>query len=135
MKVNLLPHYWKMIATGIFVLAMGIWFINVSNPELLNLDPFKFSWTLKIIILSCLLLFVSTKEKDENERISRLRSRSLSSAVIVGVLVLVMELFMEILFLGKNAEITTGYELMIVVLLVYYLSFYIKKNIKTVKRG
>ncbi|WP_029035619.1 hypothetical protein [Salinimicrobium terrae] len=135
MKEILLPHHWKMIALGIFVLAMATWFINAANPELLNLDPYKFGWILKIIILTSLLLFVSTKEKDENERIAKLRSKCLFTAVMVGVIILNLELFMEILFQGDNAEITTGYELMMVVLLVYYLSFYIKKNIKTVKRG
>lgn len=135
MKDILLPHSWKMIALGIFVLAMAVWFINAANPEFINLDPYKFSWILKIIILTSLLLFVFTKEKDENERIAQLRSRCLFTAVMVGVIILIMEVFMEILFQGENAEITTGYELMMVVLLVFYLSFYIKKNIKTVKRG
>ena len=135
MKENLLPHYWKKIALGIFVLAMAIWFINAANPELINVDPYKFSWILKIAILFSLLLFVSTKEEVENERYTRLRLKCLFSAITVGVLIPTLEVFTEVLFQGENAEITSGYELMMVVLLVYYLSFYIKKNIKTVKRG
>lgn len=135
MKENLLPHYWKKIALGIFVLAMATWFIKVSNPELINLDPYKFSWILKIVILFSLLLFVSTKEEAENERTTQLRLKCLFSAITVGVFFLILEVFMEVLFEGENAEITSGYELMMVVLVIYYLSFYIKKNIKTVKRG
>ncbi|MCY2687626.1 hypothetical protein [Salinimicrobium sp. TH3] len=135
MKENLLPHYWKMIALGIFVLTMTLWFINAAKPELIHLDPYKFSWILKIIILFSLLLFVSTREKEENPRIAKLRLSCLFTAITVGSLIPIVEVFMEVLFEGENAEITTGYELMMVVLLVYYLSFYIKKNVKTVKRG
>lgn len=124
-----------MVALGIFVIAMAIWFINAANPALIDLDPYKFSWIHKIVILFSLLLFVSTREEVENERTARLRLNCLFSAMTVGVLIPILEVFMEVLFEGENAEITSGYELMMVVLLVYYLSFYIKKNIKTVKRG
>ena len=135
MKENLLPRYWKMIASGIFALTMATWFLNAANPELINIDPYKFSWILKIIILISLLLFVSTKEKDENERTANLRSSCIRSAFTFGVFFLVYEFFAEILFQGQSAEIISGYELMMVMLVFYYLSFYIKKNIKTVKRG
>lgn len=135
MKENLLPHYWKLISLGIFVLTMTLWFVNAANPELINLDPYKFSWILKIIILLSLLLFVSTKEKTETERTAALRSNSLQSAFTFGAFFLVYEFFAEILFQGENAEIISGYELMMLMLVFYYLNFYIKKNIKTVKRG
>lgn len=135
MNNNLLPRYWKMIALGIFVLVMAMWFINAANPEFTNIDPYKFSWILKIIVLVSLLLFVSTREKEENKRTATLRSKSLQSAVTFGAYYLVYEFFVEILFQGQNAEIISGYELMMLMLVLYYLSFYIKKNIKTVKRG
>ena len=74
MKEKLLPHYWKTIALGIFVVAMAVWFINAANPEFINVDPYKFGWFVKVIILSSLLLFVFTKEKTETERTATLRS-------------------------------------------------------------
>lgn len=135
MTKHLLPHYWKKVALGIFVLAIASWFVNAAYPELINLDPYKFSWILKIIILFSLLLFVSTREKEENLRITKLRLNCLFTAITVGALIPIIEVFMEVLFEGENAEITTGYELMMLVLLVYYLNFYIKKNIKTVSRN
>ena len=135
MKEKLLPRYWKMIASGIFVLAMAGWFFNAANPELIHLDPYISSWILKIIILISLLLFVSSKEKVENQRTAALRSSCIQSAFTFGAFFLVYEFFAEIIFQGENAEITSGYELMMLMLVFYYLSFYIKKNIKTVKRG
>ncbi|MCC8360173.1 hypothetical protein [Salinimicrobium sediminilitoris] len=134
MKENLLPHYWKMIALALFVLAIGIWFVNAANPELINLDPYKFSWILKIIILISLLLFVSTKEKVENERTATLRSSCIKTAFNFGAFFLVYEFFAEIIFQGENAEVISGYELMMLMLVFYYLNFYFKKNIRTVKR-
>lgn len=135
MKENLLPHYWKMIALGLFVLSMAVWFANTANPGLLNLDPYKLNWFLKIIILSSLLIFVSTKEKNENERTARLRLNCMFSTIFGGGLYIILEFSLEILFQGKNAELISGYELMMLMLVIYYLSFYIKKNIKTVNRG
>lgn len=135
MKENLLPRYYKLIALGVFVLAIATWFINAANPEFINVDPYKFGWILKIIILISLLLFVSTKEKDENQRTATLRSSCIQSAFTFGAFYLVYEFFAEILFQGESAEIISGYELMMLMLVFYYLSFYIKKNIKTVNRG
>lgn len=135
MNEKLLPHYWKMIALGIFVLTMATWFINIANPGLANIDPYKFGWIVKIIILLSLVLFISTKEKAENERTAQLRVSCLFSAVSLSVFFLIMEVFMEVLFEGENAEVISGYELMMVMLVYYYISFYIRKNIKTVSRG
>ena len=124
-----------MIALVIFVLGMGAWFINAANPGLLNLDLYKSGWFLKIIILFSLLLFVSTKEKDENERVAKLRSKGIFSTLIGGGGLIILEFFIEILFQGENADLISGYDLMMVMLVIYYISFYIQKNIKTVKRG
>ena len=116
MKEKLLPRYWKMIASGIFVLAMAGWFFNAANPELIHLDPYISSWILKIIILISLLLFVSTREKEETQRTATLRSRCLRSAFKFGAFFLIYEFFAEIIFQGENAEIISGYELMILML-------------------
>lgn len=135
MTKNLLPNYWKKIAFGVFLATMAIWMINTTNPGLLNIDPFIFSWVLKMVILASLLIVVSSKEKVETERNIKLRLDSLLAAVTAGGFLLIVEFFMEILFQGENAEMTSGYELMMIVLVVYSLSFYIKRNIKTVSRG
>lgn len=134
MKESLLPHYWKKIALIIFLISIAIWIINAANPELLSFAPFIMNWILKIVILTSLLIYVSSKEKVETERFTQLRLNSLFTAVTAGGFILIIEFFTEILFQGKNAEITSGYEVMMIVLVVYSLSFFIKKNIKTVIR-
>lgn len=135
MKNNLLPHYWKKIALGIFSLGIAVWIVNTANPQLFGIDPFIRSMIVKSVILVSFLLFVSSKEKVEAERYDRLRLNSLFGAVTAGGFFLVFEFFMEVLFEGEKTELTDGYELMMLVLVVYSLSFYIKRNIKTVSRG
>lgn len=132
MNKNLLPHYWRKISMGLFSLAIGLWILNTTNPEFLNLELFLFGWIFKTMILASLLLFVFSREKLEMERYAQLRINSLFSAVPAGGLLVIFEFFAEVLFEGKNAAITTGYDVMVFVLLMYYISFYIRKNIKTV---
>ena len=132
MTKNLLPHYWKKVALGIFLFAIIIWIANLANPELFRIDPFIMSRTLDIVILTSLLVLVLSKEKTEAPGYAGLRLNSLFTALTAGGFLLIIEFSMEILFKGDNAEITSGYELMIIVLVVYSITFYIKKNIKTV---
>ena len=133
MTNNLLPHYWKKLALGIFLLALIIWLTNLAKPELFGIDPFLMSQTLELVILTSLLILALSKEKIETPRNSGLRLDSLFTALTAGGFLLITEFFMEILFQGDDAEITSGYELMIMVLVVYSLTFFIKRNIKTVK--
>ncbi|WP_324719374.1 hypothetical protein [Salinimicrobium sp. HB62] len=128
MNHNLLPYFWKKIALGIFVLTITIWFINAANPDLIDLNAFKVSWSLKMGLLISLLLFVASKEKTETQRYSRLRLDSLFGAMIAGGIYLIVEFVMEILFQGESAARTGGYKLMMIMLVLYALSFYIKKK-------
>ncbi|MGB7784639.1 MAG: hypothetical protein WBL27_00930 [Salinimicrobium sp.] len=132
---NLLPHYWRKISLGLFGLAIGLWILNTSTPELLDLKPFVFGWILKTTFLASLLLFVFSREKLEKEKYAQLRINSLFSAVPAGGFLVIFEFFSEVLFEGEKAEITSGYNIMVFVLLMYYLTFYIRRNMKTVPAG
>lgn len=135
MKENLLPYYWKKIALGIFLISLACWIINAANPGLMGIDYFISGWILKIVILASLLIYITSKEKIETEKHSKLRLNSLFTAVTVGGFMLIIDFFSEILGQGKNAEITSGYEIMMIILVVYALNFIVKKNIKTVVRN
>lgn len=132
MTKHLLPHYCRKIGLGLFTLAIAGWLLNSAQPDLLNMQPFLLGWIGKIMILTSLLLFVFSREKLETERITQLRISSLFTAVPAGCLLVIFEFFAEVLFEGENAQTNSGYEIMVFVLLMYYISFYIKKNIKTV---
>ena len=132
MTKHLLPHYCRKIALVLFTLAIAGWFLNTAQPDLLKLQPFLLGWIFKILILASLLLFIFSREKQETERITQLRISSLFTAVPAGCLLVIFEFFAEVLFEGENADITSGYDIMVFVLLMYYIPFYIKKNIKTV---
>ena len=135
MTKNLLPHEWRKIALILFTVAILGWILNTAKPDLINIGPFLLGWIFKVLILTSLLLFVFSREKVETERYTQLRINSLFSAVPAGGFLVIFEFFMEVLFEGENAEITSGYNIMMFVLLVYYTGFYIRKNIKTVPAG
>ncbi len=132
MTKNLLPHYWRKVSVGLFVFAIAGWILNTAKPGLLSIEPFLLGYILKIMFFLSLLLFVFAQEKKEAERYAQLRIKSLFTAVPAAGFLLVFEFFAEVLFEGKNAETTSGYEIMVFILLMYYLSFYIRKNVKTV---
>ena len=132
MTKNLLPHFWRKISIGLFSLAIGLWILNTTSSESLDLEPFLFGWIFKTMILASLLLFVFSREKLEKEKYAQLRINSLFSAVPAGGFLVIFEFFSEVLFEGEKAEITSGYRIMVFVLLMYYLNFYIRRKIKTV---
>lgn len=135
MVEKLLPHYFKKVAIFSCVLAIVLWAITSANPELLNIPAYLLDWTFKTVILLSLVVYVFTREKIETERISRLRRENIQVAFVTGVLFLIVDPILEMLYAGENFELMSGYELMMVILLVYSLRFFIKKNIKTVVRA
>lgn len=133
MNETLLPHYWKKIAVPVFFLFLGLWIAKNPLQELIPIDPFKLSWLLKSAILGSLLLFVCAKEMVESQLISKLRLDSLLVAITAGAFCLILETFLEILFEGENADLTSGYKMMLIVLLIYSFRFYIKSRRRQLK--
>ena len=135
MKEKLLPHHFKKIAISTSVLAIILWVITTANPDLINIQSYILDWIFKMIVLLSLVVYVFSAEKIESERIIRLRRENILVSFMTGVLFLVIDPILEILYVGEQFEMMTGYELMMVILLVYSVRFFIKKNIKTVVRA
>lgn len=135
MKEFLLPHFYKKIALSTGVLGIVFWTIISGNPDFINIQSFILIWVSKMVILLSLLIFVFTKEKVESEYIAQLRINNILVSFISGVMFLVLDTCIEIVYVGKNFEMVSGYSLMMLIFLIYSVRFYIKKNIKTVVRA
>ena len=135
MKIVLLPHYFKKIALLIFILAMTTLIINTIYPGIINFENSKINWVLKILILASLLTSIFTKEKNETEKISQLRLNTILVSVGFGVAFLIIDTISELIFSDGKFDMKSGYELMMIIFLYYFITFNIKKNIKNAARA
>ena len=135
MKISLLPHYFKKIALIIFILAMTTLIINTIYPEIINLENSKTNWVLKILILASLLTSMFTKEKNETEKIAQLRLKTILVSVGFGVAFLIIDMISDLIFSYGKYDMKSGYEMMMIIFLYYFITFSIKKNIKNAARA
>ena len=135
MKISLLPHYFKKIALIIFILAMTTLIINTIYPEIINLENSKTNWVLKILILASLLTSMFTKEKNETEKIAQLRLKTILVSVGFGVAFLIIDMISDLIFSDGKYDMKSGYEMMMIIFLYYFITFSIKKNIKNAARA
>ena len=133
--MNLLPNYLKKIALTIGIVALTTLISNAVYPEVLNIEKSKLTWILKILILASLLTMVFTKEKNETEKISQLRLKNILDSVGFGVAFYIIDTISELIFSDGKYEMKSGYEMLIIILFYYIVTFFIKKNIKTVARA
>ncbi len=135
MKISLLPHYFKKIALIIFILAMTTLIINTIYPEIINLENSKTNWVLKILILASLLTSMFTKEKNETEKIAQLRLKTILVSVGFGIAYLIIDMIFNLIFSDGKYDMKSGYEMMMIIFLYYFITFSIKKNIKNAARA
>lgn len=135
MKIILLPHYFKKIALLIFILAITTLIINTIYPEVFNIENSKINWILKILILASLLTSIFTKEKNETEKISQLRLNTILVSVGFGVAFLIIDTISQLIFSDGKYDMKSGYELMMIIFLYYFITFNIKKKIKNAARA
>jgi hypothetical protein len=130
MKENLLPNYFKKIGliTGIisFILLILIHFYSEQISFSSNQEIIK--WIIKDIILISLLFISFAKEKNETEKIFKIRFQRLKQSVIFGGAVLILDSISELAFNNGEIEMKSGYEIMIMIILFYVVTFNFEKN-------
>lgn len=134
MKENLLPNYFKKIAISSGVLAIILWLI-IASTDIIAIEPSMLTWILKLVILASLFAYVFTKEKKETEKISELRITNIITAVGGVVAFLIMDTILELMSSSANYDMISGYEILLIMLLYHSVTFYFRKNIKTVVRA
>lgn len=135
MKLKLLPHYFKYITSSLIIIAIISLFLNATYPNFLNIETPIFNWIFKIFILGSLLLFVFTQDKNETEVISNLRLNNILRSVGFGVAFLIVDTLSEVFSSEGKFDMASGYEIVMICLIYHLISFYIRKNIKTVFRA
>jgi len=78
--------------------------------------------------LTSLLLLVFTKEKVETDVIKKIRFERLKQSLIFGAAVLILDSISELSFNIGDIEMKSGYEIMIMILLFYLITFSYKKK-------
>ncbi|WP_026933131.1 hypothetical protein [Christiangramia echinicola] len=133
MQVKLLPTHYKNIAFITGILSLLILIFNMFYQELFESNNLFFKWIFKNIFLISLLVFSFTQEKIETDEISLLRFERLKQAVIFGGVILVFDSISELIFYHGHIDMKSGYEIMVMVLLFYLITFHSYKTKLTSK--
>ena len=128
MNDRLLPNQYKLIAFVIFIISIIAFILKIPLADLVQLEQARITWIIKDIILISLLVITFSKDKNETQKITDLRVRELSGAVIFGGFLLIIQSIQEILFWDGHYEIEDGFEIMVAILLYYIIVFNIKKH-------
>lgn len=121
-ELRLLPRYFNKIGIGIF-LIIGL-IIALTLVDILKIDPDILLTITKSGILVGLLILAMTKIKTEDELTLRIRLKSLGFAFIFGVGYTIIEPFINLLFQNSFITKRSVSELLITMLLVYFVIFH-----------
>ena len=121
---GLLPGYFKSV--GIGIIALVILTLIILKVTGMHKTPAPREMSLNVFILG--LLFIAwSEDKVEDEMTIALRLKSLGFAFVQGVLMIILEPFIDILF--KNpVEMHSGQGLVIDILMVYLMIYYLQKK-------
>ena len=128
MKVKLLPTYYKNIGLVIGSLSLLILLFNMFYQELFDSNNLLFKWIFKDIFLISLLIISFAQEKIETNEISLLRFDRLKQSVIFGGIILVFDSISELVFYHGHMDMKSGYEIMVMILLFYLITFHSYKT-------
>jgi len=125
-KGKLLPLYFKKISYSLFTLAILLLILKLTgvldtNPKLLKSISYNF-------ILIGLLFLIITREKIEDELTLQLRVRSYAMAFISGIVFVIMEPWLNLLFDSNFIIEKSISELMIFMFIMYFITFRMALN-------
>lgn len=124
--LRLLPIYFKKIAFGIMISIALL--IVLTKSKTLPIDKSFLVTISKTGILVSLLLLALTKNKIEDELTSRIRLNAFASSFISGVLYVIVEPFVSLLFKDGFVSDRGVTEILITMFLVYFMTFYSMLN-------
>ena len=124
--LNLLPRYWKKIAY--WLLTISIIFAILTSSKILTIDK-EIAKTISVIgVLISLLILALTKNKVEDELVSKIRLKAFALSFIFGVVWVTITPIMNILFEKNFLFDTYAPQLLITMLIFYFLSFHSMLN-------
>lgn len=125
-KVRLLPRYFNKVAIILFVLVLI--FAGLSLLNILPIDKSILKELTKEGVLLTLLILALTRSKVEDELTLRIRVVSYASAFFFGVARAILNPIINLLFGGPFHSDTRTDELLVSMLLFYFVIFYFLKR-------
>ena len=127
MKESLLPNYFKKIGLIFGSFSIIFLILNLSYPDLIQSNQQLIKWIFKDVLLISLLLIAFAKDKNESDQLHKIRFEQLKRSVLFGGLVLVFDSISELAFDKGHMDMKSGYEIMLLVLFFYLISYNFKK--------
>lgn len=124
--LRLLPHYYKKIAISLILIAILI--ILLFQVEILTIEKHFVKLMAENILLIALLILALTKDKIEDELTLKLRMQSFAGSFIYGVLTVIVFPYTGFLFKDNSFSEKGSYELILSMLLFYFIIFFIAKR-------
>lgn len=85
-------------------------------------------WIVKDLIFICLFIIAFAKEQKETKEIRKLRSDKLKRAILFGGVIILFDSFSNLIFDFENIDLKSRYEIIVIVLLFYIVTFNFQKN-------
>jgi hypothetical protein len=125
--LRLLPTSFKKVALGIMLVTTL--FVVLSMTKTLLIDKEIVKDIAKSGFLVALLLLVMTRNKIEDELTLRIRLKAFSATFLYGVVIVILEPFINFLFGGSFLSDKGAAELLISMFFFYFIMvFLMKKN-------
>ena len=124
--LNLLPINFKKVAFGIMLISALL--VVLSILKSLPIDKEIIKTVAKSGFLISLLLLVITRNKIEDELTLRIRLKAFAASFIFGVVMVIIEPFINLLFDGNLLSDKGVTELLISMFLFYFIMVFIMKK-------
>ena len=126
--IQLLPLHFKKVALGIMLVSILILVASVLFSVSIKIDKDIVKTISKSGFLISLLLFAITRSKIEDELTLRIRLKAFTVSFIYGVVIVIIEPFINLLF-GDSFLSNKGVtELLISMFFFYFLMIYLMKK-------
>jgi hypothetical protein len=125
-ELNLLPNYVKKIAGGL--LAVSVLIMVLSKLEVILFDKALLKMIIKNTILISFLLFALSKDKIEDERTMRMRSRAFGGAFIGGVTFAIVSPLISYMMSGGPVSDLGSTQLLLNMFIFYFIIYFLQKN-------
>ena len=127
MKENLLPNYFKKI--GLIFGSLSIIFLisNLSNIDFIKSNEPFVKWIFKNLFLISLLLIAFSKEKNESDKIIKIRFEKFKQSILFSAVVLIFDSVSELVYDKNDKDLMTGFEIMIIILFFYLITYHFRK--------
>ncbi len=125
--LRLLPTNFKKVAFGIMVISALV--VVMSMLKILPIEKEIVKTIAKSGILISLLILTITRNKEEDELTLRIRLKAFSASFLYGVVIVIIEPFISLLFDGNFLLDKGAAELLMSMFFFYFMmAFLMKKN-------